>query len=74
MTDGQNPFVLSASALGENDDMLFEKIFDELWRRDLTTATPQELALALGVAAGTILKLRRLLAKLEAQHGTETKL
>jgi hypothetical protein len=61
----ENPFVLSASALGEVDDRLFEKMFDELYRNDLRNATPQELAFALGVATGTILNLRRQIARLE---------
>lgn len=61
----ENEFALFATTLGENDDTLFEKLFDELFRRDLSKATPQELALALGVAVGTILRLRKYIARLE---------
>lgn len=65
MIDEQNPFVLSASALGYNDDHLFDKALDALFANGLENATPQEKALLIGIAAGTIRRLRDQLAKLE---------
>lgn len=66
MTDPINaPFTSLASAIGETDDKMFEAMFTELCQRDLRNATTMELSFALGVAAGTILRLRKQIADLE---------
>lgn len=63
-----DPFTHTASAIGEADDHMFEKIYTELCQKDLRTATTMELAFALGVAGGTILRLRKQLADLEQSN------
>ena len=70
MSDPINdPFTFTASAMGEADEFLFEKIFNELAKNDLRKATPQEMAFALGVATGTIMRLRRRIKELEQPDG-----
>jgi len=71
MTDINAPFTFTASAMGEADDKLFEKIFTELCQKDLRTATSMELSFALGVAAGTILRLRKELADVKQELADE---
>jgi hypothetical protein len=60
-----DPFTYTASAMGEADEFLFEKMFNELAKNDLRKATPQEMAFALGVATGTILRLRKQVTELK---------
>lgn len=65
MIEPKDPFTYSASAMGEADDRLFEQMFDALYRNDLRSATTQELAFVLGVAVGTIKRLRKHIEQLE---------
>ena len=65
MTDPQDPRTFTASAKGAADGYLFEKVYTELCQNGLNKATPEELAYALGVAAGTILYLRKQIADLQ---------
>jgi hypothetical protein len=66
MTDPINDtFTKTASAIGEADDQMFETIFNELCKRDLRNVSTIELAFALGVSTGTIIKLRRRIEELE---------
>jgi hypothetical protein len=68
MTDPINaPFTGLASAIGESDDRMFEAMYTELCQRDLRNATTMELSFALGVAAGTVLRLRKQLADLKKE-------
>lgn len=64
----QDPFAMFAINLGESDELMFEQMFDVLYKRGLDTATPQEMALTLGVAVGTIGRLRRKIRNLEDEH------
>lgn len=60
-----DPMVSVSIEMATRDDTLFDDSFDALYRADLRNAKPQEMALVLGMAVGTVMRLRARLKELE---------
>lgn len=56
-----------AVTMGESDDKLFFEVFDRLYNDDLRNASKSEVILALGLAAGTLMRMRSRIKQLENQ-------
>lgn len=56
-----------AVTMGESDDKLFFEVFDRLYNDDLRNAARSEVILALGLAAGTLMRMRARIKELEGQ-------
>jgi len=54
-------------SMAENDDTLFEDTFNTLYEANLENASRQELCLVLGMAVGTMVRLRSRIKELEQQ-------
>ncbi len=60
-----NPAVATSIEMGVNDDTLFEDAFDQLYKADLRNASRNDLVLVLGMAVGTMMRLRARIKELE---------
>ena len=56
-----------AVTMGESDDKLFFEVFDRLYNDDLRNAARSEVILALGLAAGTLMRMRARIKELAGQ-------
>jgi hypothetical protein len=54
-------------SMAENDETLFEDTFNTLYEANLENASRQELCLVLGMAVGTMVRLRARIKELEQQ-------
>lgn len=52
-------------SMGEKDDTLFEDSFEALYKADLRNASRNDLTLVLGMAVGTVMRLRARIKELE---------
>jgi hypothetical protein len=70
MTQYDRTTAISIS-MAKNDDTLFEDTFNTLYAANLENASRQELCLVLGMAVGTMVRLRARIRELEQQlNGT----
>lgn len=63
-----NPAVATSIEMGEKDETLFEDSFDALYNAGLDKASRQELVLVLGMAVGTMSRLRARIKELEIEQ------
>jgi hypothetical protein len=71
MTPYNDPAVAISISMAEKDETLFEDSFDALYKANLQNASRQELCLVLGMAVGTMVRLRARIKELEQQlNGT----
>jgi hypothetical protein len=66
MTQYDRTTAISIS-MAKNDDTLFEDTFNTLYEANLENASRQELCLVLGMAVGTMVRLRARIKELEQQ-------
>ena len=72
MTYRNNPAVATSISMGEKDETLFEDSFGALYEADLENASRQELVLVLGMAVGTVMRLRARIKELEQELNGQT--
>jgi hypothetical protein len=70
MTDPyeRDPSTRFSIELGSDDETLFEDSFDALYKADLRKASRNDLILVLGMAVGTVMRLRARIKELEKDN------